>query len=76
MEDYDFVRHLERAGPTCRIEDPPLTTSSRKFTGRRASAIVWSWVAIHMLYWLGVSPERLARSYYPRGWRKKAGGRP
>jgi rSAM/selenodomain-associated transferase 2 len=65
MEDYDFVRRLERAGPTCRIEQPPLTTSSRKFEGRRAAAIIWGWVAIHVLYWLGVSPERLALLYYP-----------
>ena len=50
MEDYDFVRRLERAGPTCRIEQPPLTTSSRKFEGRRASAIVLGWVVIHVLY--------------------------
>jgi rSAM/selenodomain-associated transferase 2 len=70
MEDYDFVRRLERAGPTCRVDDPPLVTSSRKFAGRRASAIVWGWVVIHVLYWLGVSPERLAGFYYPRGWRK------
>jgi rSAM/selenodomain-associated transferase 2 len=66
MEDYDFVRRLERAGPTCRIEQPSLTTSSRKFEGRRASAIIWGWIVIHVLYWLGVSPERLARLYYPR----------
>jgi len=66
MEDYDFVRRLERAGPTCRIEQPPLTTSSRKFEGRRAGAIIWGWVVIHVLYWLGVSPERLARLYYRR----------
>jgi rSAM/selenodomain-associated transferase 2 len=66
MEDYDFVRRLERAGPTCRIAQPPLTTSSRKFEGRRASAIVLGWVVIHALYWLGVSPERLARLYYGR----------
>jgi rSAM/selenodomain-associated transferase 2 len=70
MEDYDFVRRLERAGPTCRVEDPPLTTSSRKFAGRRASAIIWGWVMVHVLYWLGISPERLTRLYYPRGWRK------
>lgn len=69
MEDYEFVRRLERAGPTCRVEDPPLTTSSRKFAGRRASAIVWGWIVVHVLYWLGVSPERLARLYYPRGLR-------
>ena len=66
MEDYDFVRRLEHAGPTCRIAQPPLTTSSRKFEGRRASAIVLGWVVIHVLYWLGVSPERLARLYYGR----------
>ena len=66
MEDYDFVRRLERAGPTCRIEQPALTTSSRKFEGRRAGAIIWGWVVIHVLYWLGVSPERLARLYYAR----------
>jgi rSAM/selenodomain-associated transferase 2 len=69
MEDYDFVRRLERAGPTCRVEEPPLTTSSRKFAGRRTSAIMWGWVVIHVLYWLGVSPEWLARYYYPNGWR-------
>ena len=34
MEDYDFVRRLERAGPTICIDDPPLLTSSRRFTGR------------------------------------------
>ena len=70
MEDYDFVRRLERAGPTCRVEEPPLATSSRKFAGRRASAIMFGWVVVHVLYWLGVSPERLARLYYPRRWRK------
>ena len=43
MEDYEFVRRLERAGPTCRIEDPPLITSSRKFAGRRPVAIVWTY---------------------------------
>lgn len=67
MEDYDFVGRLERAGPTRRIEDPPLVTSSRKFAGRRPVAIVWSWTLIHLLYWAGVSPERLARIYY-RAW--------
>lgn len=68
MEDYDFVQRLERAGPTCRIEDPPLVTSSRKFAGRRPVAIVWGWTLVHLLYWAGVSPERLARIYYRGGW--------
>jgi rSAM/selenodomain-associated transferase 2 len=70
MEDYDFVRRLERAGPTIRVDDPPLVTSSRKFAGRHPVAIFWGWSVVHMLYWLGVAPERLARIYYPAGWRR------
>jgi len=73
MEDYDFVRRLERAGPTVRVEDPPLVTSSRKFAGRHPVAIFWGWSVVHILYWLGVAPERLARIYYPPGWRRDAG---
>jgi rSAM/selenodomain-associated transferase 2 len=73
MEDYEFVRRLERAGPTIRVDDPPLVTSSRKFAGRHPIAIFWSWSVVHVLYWLGVAPERLARLYYPRGWRCQAG---
>jgi rSAM/selenodomain-associated transferase 2 len=72
MEDYDFVRRIERAGPTIRIDEPPLVTSSRKFAGRRAPAIVAGWLVIHLLYALGVPPARLARLYYPPGWRNRA----
>ena len=75
MEDYEFVRRLERAGPTHRIKEPALTTSSRKFAHRRATAIVTGWIVIHLLYWLGVSPARLARFYYPAGWRRQLGYR-
>lgn len=63
MEDYDFVRRLERAGPTYCIEEPPLITSSRRFEGRRAAAIVSGWLMIHALYGLGVAPARLATLY-------------
>ena len=63
MEDYDFTRRLERFGPTCCIEDPPLVTSSRRFRGRQPLAIIWGWLKIHALYHLGVSPDRLARLY-------------
>jgi rSAM/selenodomain-associated transferase 2 len=63
MEDYEFVRRLERAGPTCRIDDPPLVTSSRRFSNRRRAAALWIWIKIHLLYWFGVSTERLARMY-------------
>lgn len=70
MEDYDFSRRLERAGPTCCIDEPPLTTSSRRFAGRRPVAIVAGWLVIHALYHLGVSPGRLARLY--DRWRRSA----
>ena len=63
MEDYDFTRRLEKTGPTCCIEDPPLVTSSRRFAGRQPLAIIWGWLKIHALYHLGVSPDRLARLY-------------
>ena len=63
MEDYDFTRRLERLGATVCIEDPPLLTSSRRFKGRSAPAIVYGWLRIHALYHLGVRPERLARIY-------------
>jgi rSAM/selenodomain-associated transferase 2 len=62
MEDLDFVRRLERLGRTCCIKDPPLITSSRRFQ-RRPLAIFCRWVRLHVLFWLGESPERLAVIY-------------
>jgi len=69
MEDWEFVRRLERAGPTIRVDDPPLVTSSRKFAGRRPAAVIWGLTFMHFLYWFGVPPGRLAHIYYRRGWR-------
>lgn len=63
MEDYDLVRRLRRAGPTVCITEPPLVTSSRRFAGRHPAAIVLGWACIHLLYWLGIDPKRLARLY-------------
>lgn len=63
MEDYDFTRRLEAAGPTCCLEVPPLVTSGRRFEGRRGLAIFLGWLKIHALYHLGVGAERLARLY-------------
>lgn len=63
MEDLDFTRRLERFGKTCRIEDLPLITSSRRFDGRHPTRIVFGWIALHVLFWCGVAPDRLARIY-------------
>jgi len=43
MEDWDFVRRLERFGRTCCIKDPPLVTSSRRFERRHPLGIVYGW---------------------------------
>jgi rSAM/selenodomain-associated transferase 2 len=63
MEDWDFVRRLERFGRTCCIKDPPLVTSSRRFERRHPLEIVYGWVRIHALFWLGVSPDVLVEIY-------------
>jgi rSAM/selenodomain-associated transferase 2 len=63
MEDWDFVRRLERFGRTCCIKDLPLVTSSRRFEGRRPLKIFFGWARIHALFWLGTSPDRLLEIY-------------
>lgn len=71
MEDYDFVRRLRHHGRVCTIDAPPLIASSRRFMGRSPLAIVGGLIAIHLLYFAGVSPDRLACLYYSR--RQRAG---
>jgi len=63
MEDFAFVRRLERAGRTICIAEPALRTSSRRFAGRSKNAIVAGWLAIHALYALGLDARLLARLY-------------
>ncbi|NQV84661.1 MAG: glycosyltransferase family 2 protein [Rhodospirillales bacterium] len=66
MEDHDLARKMEAQGKTLCIKTPALVTSSRRFRGRRPAAIVWGWVKIHALYYLGVHPDRLAGLYDSR----------
>jgi len=73
MEDYDLVRRMEKAGPTQCIEEPALITSSRRFRGRPPAMIVWGWLKIHVLFLLGVRPERLAGLYDSRRGLEAAG---
>lgn len=71
MEDYDFVKRMEKAGRTCCIEHPRLTTSSRRFEGRHPAAIFLGWLRMHALFALGASPHWLARLYDNRRERHK-----
>jgi glycosyltransferase involved in cell wall biosynthesis len=66
MEDFEFIRRLERHGKTLCLDQPPLTTSSRRFSGRHPVAIIGGWLLIHALYYLRVSPEILAWLYRSR----------
>lgn len=62
MDDYDFVRRLERAGRTVCLPGPA-TTSARRWRHHGLARTIAAWVAIRWLYLAGVSPTRLARLY-------------
>lgn len=62
MDDADFVRRLERLGPTVCLPGPA-TTSSRRW---RTAGILRTWVAWGVIRWLfavGVPADRLAHLY-------------
>jgi len=62
MEDYEFVRRLERRGRTARLPGPA-TTSGRRWERAGVARTVASWVLIRYLWMLGVPADRLARLY-------------
>ncbi len=64
FEDLEFVGRLKKQGRTVRIESA-IVTSSRRFEGRPFIPVFFRWVLYQCLYWIGVSPFRLARSYHP-----------
>lgn len=83
FEDYDFVTRMKRHGGFTYIRDVGVYASSRRFEGREIRTLL-TWMSLQTLYWLGVPPHRLARSYPDvRGdrpkrfldeWRDKVGG--
>jgi rSAM/selenodomain-associated transferase 2 len=62
MDDYDFVRRLERATATACLPGPA-RTSARRWRALGVGRTVLAWTAIRWLYLLGVPPARLARLY-------------
>lgn len=62
MDDYDFVRRLERHGGTACVAGPAVT-SDRRWRAIGVTRTVFAWTAIRWLYLAGVSPARLARLY-------------
>jgi rSAM/selenodomain-associated transferase 2 len=62
MEDIDFTLRLKRIGRTAALLDC-VTTSFRRWERHgpmRTILLMWS---LRFLYWIGVSPHRLARFY-------------
>jgi rSAM/selenodomain-associated transferase 2 len=64
MDDYEFVRRMERAGRTVCLR-PPLLVSGRRWRVQGLFPTLFSWVWIQTLYSLGVPASRLARWYGP-----------
>ena len=62
MDDYDFVRRLERRGAT-RCLAGPATTSARRWRAMGIPRTVLAWFLIRWLYIAGVSPQRLVGLY-------------
>ena len=62
MDDYDFVRRLERNGTT-RCLPGPATTSARRWRAAGIARTVLAWFLIRRLYVAGVPPDKLARLY-------------
>lgn len=62
LEDLDFARRLKRTGRTALLEGP-VTTAARRFLEQGVTrTIATNWL-IWLLYFIGVSPHRLARLY-------------
>ena len=64
MDDYEFVRRMERQGPTVCLPSK-VWVSDRRWRVQGVLRTVWTWVLIQGLYSLGVSAEHLARWYKP-----------
>jgi hypothetical protein len=62
MEDYEFYRRLRRCGRLA-LPEVKIQVSDRRWRGGGLLSALWSWFRIQGLYWLGVSPDRLARMY-------------
>lgn len=62
MEDIEFSVRLKRRGPTAAIHDAVITSFRRWEQEGPLKTIFLMW-ALRFLYWIGVSPHRLARFY-------------
>jgi rSAM/selenodomain-associated transferase 2 len=64
MEDVEFSRRLKRAGRLAHLR-LLATASARKWEREGALRTILLMWSLRLFYWLGVSPVRLHRWYYP-----------
>lgn len=64
MEDLEFSRRLKRVGQVAALRTQVVTSYRRWAHCGPIRTIVRMW-GLRLLYWLGVSPHRLARYYRP-----------
>jgi rSAM/selenodomain-associated transferase 2 len=62
FEDLDLMRRLRRAGRFIHLPSR-IRTSSRRFEHRNFAVVWLHWTTLQILYWIGVSPNHLARWY-------------
>ncbi|MDH3464896.1 MAG: TIGR04283 family arsenosugar biosynthesis glycosyltransferase [Gammaproteobacteria bacterium] len=62
MEDIDLSRRLKRIAPPVRLRDS-VVTSARRWQGGGVFATVIRMWTLRLLFWFGVSPNRLERWY-------------
>ncbi len=64
FEDLDLIRRLRPLGRWAGVP-AVVVTSSRNIEGRSFLLVFARWVALQVLYWLGVPPRVLGRLYCP-----------
>lgn len=69
FEDLDFVRKLGRESEMVTLP-ASVTTSSRRFTDGKFMLTFLRWTVLQILYWLGVSPHKLVKIYFPTDGRE------
>lgn len=69
FEDLDFVERLKREGAIVTLKSV-VTTSSRRFENKSFLLVFSRWTILQILYWLGVSPDRLLKIYFPTNSKK------
>lgn len=62
FEDLDLLGRLKQTGTFVHLP-ATVVTSSRRFAGRRFAITFIRWIALQLLFWLGMNPRRLARFY-------------